>query len=238
MKIKVINPDFGMTNKELRTRENLLSKVCRYDTIISMDCLTNTQVTIDSATDVAIASSEIIKMAIKAEKEGYDAIVLYCMSDPAITACRESVNIPVVGGGQASIAVANTLGYRFSMLTTGKNRIPEKREFIRTTGIDMSRLASIRSVDISYEQIFSEPEKTISKLVDCSRLCIEEDNADVIILGCLSFAGMAKKVSDLSGIQVVDPAFTAVVMAELLIAQGLQHSKIAYPFPPKDPHIL
>ncbi|MCR4436040.1 MAG: aspartate/glutamate racemase family protein [Clostridiales bacterium] len=232
MKIKIINPDFGMTDEELRARENMIAAVSRPDTVLSMDCLRDTQVTIDSAKDIALASAEIVRMAIKAESEGYDAVVLYCMSDPAITACREVVKIPVVGGGQASIAVACTLGYSFSMIIPSGKRIPEKREFIRATGVDLSRLASIRSVDICYSEIFSEPEKTISALVDSAKLCVQQDHAEVIVLGCLSFAGMAKKVSDALGVPVVDPAFTAVAMAELLVSQGLGHSKISYPFPP------
>ena len=48
MKLKFINPDAGMTSEQLRYREKLLSQAARPDTIIHMDCLTDTQVWIDS----------------------------------------------------------------------------------------------------------------------------------------------------------------------------------------------
>lgn len=231
MRIKIINPDAGMTREELNQREKMLKNIAREDTIISMDCLTETNVCIDSLLDVAIASSEIVKRAIQAEKDGFDAVGLYCLSDPGIDACREMLNIPVIGGGQAAFQVACGLGYNFSLLTTSNRRIPQKKEFVRTTGVDISRLASIRSVDMVMESIRENIDFTISKLVEVSNECIKKDNAQVIILGCLSFAGLGKCISEKIGIPVVDPAFSLINMIELCYMQGLSHSKLSYPKP-------
>lgn len=231
MRIKIINPDAGMTREELEQREKMLMSIARRDTVISMDCLTETNVCIDSLVDVSIASSEIVKRAIQAEKDGFDAVGIYCLSDPGIDACREMLTIPVLGGGQVAFQVACGLGYNFSLLTTSDRRIPQKKEFIRTTGIDISRLASIRSVNMHMENIRENLDFTISKLVEASKECIEKDKAEVIILGCLSFAGLGKLVSDKIGVPVIDPAFSLVNMIELLHAQGLSHSKLSYPKP-------
>lgn len=232
MKLKIINPDAVMTREQMDEREKLLKKIARNDTVISMDCPHNNNICIDSLTDVALSSGEIIKMAAEAEKEGYDAVGIYCLSDPAISACRELLKIPVLGGGQTAFQVACGLGYSFSLITTSNNRIPEKREFIRTTGVEPSRLCSIRSIDTPLSDIRKDREKTIKSIIHAAEKCAD-DGAEVIILGCLSFIGMGKEVSEAIGLPVVDPAFALVNMAELLYSQGLTHSKRSYPFPPK-----
>ena len=73
----------------------------------------------------------------------------------------------------------------------------------------------------------------VKKLAQTCRRCAEEDGADTVILGCLSFAGLGAQVSALAGLPVIDPAFTLVGTAELLVRQGLCHSKLAYPLPPR-----
>ena len=232
MKIKVINPDFGMEPETLRSRERMLSEVARPDTIISMDCITGATVSIDSALDVVISGAEVVKRTIQAERDGYDAVILYCLSDPAIVASRESVKIPVIGAGQVSMLVAASLGYRFSILTTSKQRVPEKEESVRYSGVDFTRLASIRSVDIPGDDPRKDIPKTIQLLIEEGTICKEKDRAQVLILGCLSFAGMGPDLAESIGLPVVDPAFAAINMAELLYAQKLSHSKVAYPYPP------
>lgn len=66
-------------------------------------------------------------MAVRAESEGYDAVVLYCFSDPAVDACREVVSIPVVGGGQASCLLAPLVGRQAGLLLADTTRYAEKQ---------------------------------------------------------------------------------------------------------------
>ena len=232
MRIKVINPDAGMTFDTLRAREKMLSVIARPDTIIDMECLRDTQVTIDSALDVVLAGSEIVKMALQAERDGFEAIVIYCLSDPALAACREAVRIPVIGAGQVSMLVACSLGYRFSLLTTSKQRTPEKEESVRYSGVDLTRLVSVRSIDSPLTDLRQDIQGTIGLLAEVGSKCVQEDGAQVLILGCLSFAGMGPEIRTAVGVPVVDPAFAAINMAELLHNQQLSHSKKAYPCPP------
>lgn len=110
MKIFIINPDFGVTPEQMAARCHLLSVHVGPDVELHMECLVENHIEIDSALDAALAAPEIIKMAVRAESEGYDAVVLYCFSDPAVDACREVVSIPVVGGGQASCLLAPLVG--------------------------------------------------------------------------------------------------------------------------------
>lgn len=233
MKLKIINPDYGLSEEEIKSRVVILQKVARPDTIISMECPTNNNIYIDSQLDVAIDSNEIIQMALRAERQGYDAIGIYCFSDPAIEACREMLTIPVLGGGQTSILTAALLGNSFSIITTGKQRISQKKEFVRTTGVDYTRLCSVRSIEYSMVEAEREDvDRKVDALTKVGEKCVE-DGADVVILGCLSFVGIADKISERIGVPVVDPAFTLIPMAELMVTSHITHSKKSYPFPPK-----
>ncbi len=233
MKIKIINPDFGMTREQLDKRVHILNKIARKDTFLSMECLNKSLVVIDSMLDVSLAAPEIIEMAIKAEAEGYDAVILYCFSDPAIEACREKLSIPVIGAGKSSILTACEVGYTFSLIVTQESRIPEKKMFVNSLGIEMNRLASIRHVDLSYDTIEKDRKKTLHQLYEVSKKCMDSDGAEVIVLGCLTFLGIAEELSKEIGIPVIDPGYNGVCAAESLVIQGLSHSKKTYPLPIK-----
>ncbi len=234
MKILVIGTDSGSSDEHLRARKSLLLQAASPGTEIIVDCQRETQVYVDSCVDVVITGPETLKRAVQAERDGFDAVCLFCGSDPAYDACRELLHIPVIGAAHASFATAMCLGYRYSFITTSKRRIPQKMEFIRSCGIDMSRLASVRSIlyDHGAEDTVARRESTVRQLADVCRVCADEDGADVAVLGCLAFAGMAAEVGALAGMAVVDPAFAMIAMAEALVRQGVSHSKLAYPTPP------
>lgn len=231
MRIKIINPDYGMTAQELAQRVEILSAVVRPDTMLDMVCLEKHQVVIDSALDVIAAGPEIIGLAKQAEREGYDAVVLYCFSDPALTACREALTIPVVGAGQCALLAAINLGYHVGLLTTGAARIPEKKMFVYQTGVAPERLAAVVSIDMDMAKLHEDEALTLERLCAAGAEALNK-GAQVLVLGCLSFLGWADAISERLHVPVIDPAKIAVATAEMLAVQKLSMSKLAYPKPP------
>ena len=57
---------------------------------------------------------------VQAERDGFDAVIIYCGDDPAVGAARELVDIPVIGPGKVAKMIALDLSYRFSILTVLK----------------------------------------------------------------------------------------------------------------------
>lgn len=76
-----------------------------------------------------------MKESIRAEKEGYDAIVIYCFSDVGIDAIRENVRIPVIGPGETSLAAASMICNRFTVLTSESINIPRTYRRLMRNGI-------------------------------------------------------------------------------------------------------
>ena len=231
MRIRIINPDSGISGEGLRFRCERLKPFVRPDTELSMVCPRKGNLCIDSQLDVALDAPEIVELALAAQAEGVDAVCLYCFSDPGFDACREALHIPVIGGAQSSVLLAAQLANSFSVLTTSARRASQKKVFVRALGADPSRLASVRGVEI--------PPGTKMERAEMARIlaagvreCVERDGADAVILGCLSFATMGRELTALAGVPVIDPAAVMVTTAEAVIAQGLSHSKASWPYPP------
>ena len=218
-----------MQPQEIESRKNVLQSIANKDS--QVDLKGGTQVpSIESAYEGYLTIPEACKTAIEAVKEGYQALVLGCFSDPGLDAIRELVNIPVVGPGQTSVHVASLLGDRFTILATG----PRRREFSSSRYPALgNKLASIRGIGMSVLDVRQNKQKAIQLLIGEGKKAIEEDGAEVAVLGCLSLA-FHRVDEDLKGhlpIPVVNPIKAAVKAAEMLIDLGLAHSKITYPTP-------
>jgi allantoin racemase len=94
----------------------------------------------------------------------------------------------------------------------------------------VSRFASVRSIDIPVLELDREDEVKEGLGVE-SMKAINEDGADLIILGCTGMIGMAQELQKKLGIPVIDPTAAALKMAESIVDLGLSHSKLVYPKP-------
>lgn len=233
MKIKVIIPNSGMERSTLHDREIMLKEFAMLETEISVDCIDGGPESIESDYDEVLAGPYILSKVQKAAKDGFDAVVIYCGSDPALAAAREIVDIPVVGPGRASVMVALDLGYRFSIITVLDSTITRDEEHVRVKGFDPTRLASVRSIGIPVSNVRDNMGATLDALVKAGQKCIEEDGAQCLVLSCLGMAGLGQRVQKELGIPVLDPAPVAIKYAELLAATNLRQSRLSYPAPPE-----
>ncbi len=214
MKIRIINPDYGERRSDMDERCRWLSQYAAPDTELSMECLTETRVTIDSPADAVLAGPEILRMAERAEAEGCSAVVLYCFSDPAADACRQRLSIPVIGGAQASLVMGALAGRRMGVILTDPARIPEKEQFLRTLGVAPERIAAVDAIPFAGRSVWANREEALRCLIEKGLELKEKAHADVLIPGCLSFLGLGGALSDAVGLPVIDPAVAAVTLAE------------------------
>lgn len=229
MKILIINPDYGMTQEEMALRCRILEEYTAPDTQLAMVCPQNSGVELNSALDVVLAAPEIVQLAADGQNAGFDAVVLYCFSDPVIEACREALRIPVIGGAQASCLAALNVCRSFGVILADEARLPEKKLFLRTLGINPERIGQIAAVNLNGISPWADRETTFKKLLACGQKMMRETHTEAIVLGCLSFLGLAEPLSRVLGIPVIDPAVAAVTTAESIVRQRLFTSKVSYP---------
>lgn len=141
-------------------REEMLSAALSSDAFVSVDCIKRGPDELDCNTDEAFAAAEMVKESIRAEKEGYDAIVIYCFSDVGMDAIRENVRIPVIGPGETSLAAASMLCNRFTVLTSESINIPRTYRRLMRNGIAREKMVSVRALDIPIGELRSNPKAT------------------------------------------------------------------------------
>jgi allantoin racemase len=231
MRIFVINPNTSMSMTD-HMREALIP-IKRADTVLTVVCPDRGPETVESAYDEAHAAPPTLELVRKANEEGYDAVVLACFSDPGLDAAKEISTIPVLGIEEASLHMAAMLGARFTVLTPRRERIPSRREHVHRRGLDHF-LASVRSLDLSVAETDADPAGTKKKIFEMAKRAVEEDGAEVVILGCGGMAGYAAEIEEKLKVRVIDPTFVALKLAEAMADLGLVHSKAGlYSTPPR-----
>jgi allantoin racemase len=92
----------------------------------------------------------------------------------------------------------------------------------------------VRAVNIppDVEALFTGKEQEMfAKLTEEGRKAIEEDGADVILLGSTTMHQAGEYMSAHLPAPVINPGPVAIKMAEVFVQLGLSHSKVAFPPP-------
>ena len=228
MKIKAIMPDKAMDKDTLNQREVMLAKVLTADVEISVDCIKSGPDELDCSTDEAFAAAEMVKEGVRAEKEGYQAIVIYCFSDIGLEAIRENVSIPVIGPGETALAIAGMLCDRFAVITTERKNMPRTYRRLMKNGVAREKMNTVKSLDISMEGLRNSPDLVLNCLCDTCKEAVNE-GSDGIILGCLGMAMYSGEVEKRLSVNVFNPALLAVAYAEMSIRANIVHSRANYP---------
>lgn len=222
MKILVINPNSSKSVTDHIRSE--LMRIKRVDTEVTVVNPDHGPVSIESAYDETLAAYHTMDLVKKANAEGYDAIVLACFSDPGLDAAKEISDIPVVGIEEATLHMAAMLGHRFSIMTGMRRRIPTREWHVKLRGVESS-YASSPSLDMPVLEMDANPEKAKKRILELARKCVEEDRAEVIVLGCAGLAGYAEDIERELGAVVLDPTSVAFKVAEAMADLKLRHSK-------------
>jgi allantoin racemase len=186
--------------------------------------------TVESFYDDEIAAPFVVDRALEAEKNGYSGVIVDCFNDPGLEGAREACNIPVVGAGESSILLALSLGDAFSIISTSTEtyvrKMPTKR--ILKLGIE-KRFASIRGIGVPVHGIPKANADAFIELISKAGMkAVEEDGADVLILGCTGLGGLAKSVSEVVGVPVVDPVQASIGLLYTLLKYGYMQSRKTY----------
>jgi allantoin racemase len=189
--------------------------------------------TMDSAYESTLADAFVLDAGASAEADGYDAVCSFSMSDSGVAALRSRLSIPVVGAGQAALALAAQIGQRFSVITMWE---PWRRHVLENAaryGL-AAQLASVRHINIrpnTQELLAGKEHLVFSALVEAANAAITDDGADVIVLGSTTMYQAHAHLATALSCPVVSPGLAAYKACETLLDLGLTHSKLAYPSP-------
>ncbi|MGI6425682.1 MAG: aspartate/glutamate racemase family protein [Tepidanaerobacteraceae bacterium] len=179
---------------------------------------------------------DIIHLVKKAEKEGYDGAVIGCFYDPGLFQAREITNIVVTGPGEASMSLASTLGYKFSILAGRQKWVPIIMENVQKYGYK-DKVASVKTLELGVEDFYKDLSHTKDMIKQMGKEAIDNDGAEVVILGCTMQFGLYRELQEYLDVPVIDPIAAALKQCEFLIDMknsfGWGHSKkCLYQSPP------
>lgn len=232
-RIKIIIPipvdEDGVLNRQAQLPEELI----RSGYEVEFVAVKNGASLGDSYYDTMLMDMFVFEAGLKAEEEGYDAICIDTVSDSGLYALRSRLNIPVLAPGQMAFHTACMLGHKFSIITMWDEWFHLYKTTLTDYGLQ-EKLTSIRSIktrpDLS-ELLAGKEEVIFEKLEQESLKAIEEDSADVIVLGSTTMHQSYEYLKERLPVPVVNPGLIMYKYCEVFLELGLIHSKKAFPTP-------
>ena len=230
MRIKYIVPfpfdEVGLANRAAQLPEELRTPGVSYEFVPVKNSCKNA----DSAYEWLLLDAYIAEAGLKSEEEGFDAVVMDTVSDSGLAALRSRLSIPVLGPGLVQQHVAAMLGKRFTILTMWERWRPLYEKTMAEYGT-AHYSASIRSIGKrpDQEQLLAGREEIVFEALEReARAAIEEDHADVILLGSTTMHQSVEHLRSRLDVPVINPGPLTIKLAELFVTLGLTHSKQAF----------
>jgi len=183
--------------------------------------------------DRMVTELAYVEAGIRAEEEGYDAVMIGPVADYGMRQLRSVTTIPVIGAGQASMQIAAGLGRRFAIVTIWPEVLrPAYERQLDDYGFasHCSGLYFVTGNDelpgmLETGGIHSLGTPRGAGLLDrveatCRRA--KAEGAEVIVLGCTCMSAAGDVLADrLDGLIVIDPLQAGYKFAEMLLGLGI-----------------
>ena len=226
--ICVITPIISKGFRDHSQLESATPTKCNVTTI-TLEC---GPASIESAIDEVLAAPGVVDAACRAEADGFDAIVIDCMLDPALEAAREAVTIPVIGAGEAGLKAAAKFG-DFSVVTVLQRQEPAFQRLAKQYGV-AGNMRSVEGIGVSVLDLERTRDTSIKATIRGAKTVRDRDGANAIVFGCTGMLGYAAPTAnalDWPVGRVIDPLTNAINTAFLSATAGAITDKVAYPYP-------
>jgi allantoin racemase len=175
----------------------------------------------------------VAEVAIKAEANGYDAVVPFGTLDAGIELARNLVKIPVVGAGQSVMHLGAQLSNRLGVVAYEDKSIPFMRKQIHVWRV-ADYVVGIRGIGIPLPESSKNRESMRSRFIEVARYLIDQCDAEVIVPMGVTMIPVQYSPQEMEkelGVPVMNALKTSIQTAEMLVRMGLTHSVRTYPRP-------
>ncbi len=187
----------------------------------------------DSYHDALLMDFSVMEAGLEAQREGYAAVCIDTVSDSALYPLRSRLDIPVFGPGGLGYYAACMLGQKFSIISMWDKWYHFYKKNLNEYKL-WDRLASMRNIDTrpDLKELLAGKEEVIFKKLEQESLrAIEEDGADVIVLGSTTMHQSHAYLAERLPVPVINPGLVMYKFCEAMLAMNLSHSKRAFPQP-------
>src|SRR5438045_9798604 len=102
---------------EVVRRRDFLRQCAALTVNVDVRSLGEGPASIESAWEAALVVPALCEAVVRAQAEGFSAVIVGCFSDPGLDALRELTAIPIVGPGAAALHLGAPLGTRFPIIS-------------------------------------------------------------------------------------------------------------------------
>jgi allantoin racemase len=183
-----------------------------------------------------LSQGMVYPQVVNAEKEGFDAVILICCTDPLLSQIRTAVDLPVVGLSEAALHMANMMATKFGYITFTRQTAFDTEGMIDRYGLRQKcvGVATMPELETNWlPDTLRKPPATVKRTIDHLTVPAREliaKGAEAIVIGCgLSNAWLGSLATldilqeeypggfwEIDGVPIVDVFGAATKTAELL----------------------
>lgn len=225
LKLNIINPN---TSKEMTDLiRDIAQRVALPGTEIRCVSPGAGPSAVESCLDDAIAAIGVAEQIRAGHQTNADAHIIACFGDPGLDAARELVSGPVLGIAQAAFQTAQMLADRFAVITSVPKATTVTRHLLHKYGAE-KHCAGVWALNIPVLELEKDSQHTFSALREMALVCMNNHEADAIVLGCAGLTDLAEQLSQELGVPVIDGVSVAIGMAEMLVHRRFSTSSRGY----------
>ena len=185
----------------------------------------------NSQVNSLLAGPLVAEIAVKAEADGYDAIVPFVTLDAGVELSRNLVRIPIVGAGQSVMHLAVQLSNRLGVIAYEEKSIPFMRKQMHAWRVADSVVA-MRSVQVPLMESTKNRDAIRERFIRFAREMIEDHDVEIIVPMGVTMVPVQYAPEEFEkelGVPVMDALKTSIQTAEMMVRMGLTHSTRTYP---------
>jgi len=122
----------------------------------------------------------VAEIAVKAEADGFNAVVPFGTLDAGVELARNLINIPIVGAGQSVLHLGAQLSSRLGVIAYEDKSIPFMRKQMHAWRV-ADCVVGIRGIGIPLPESTKNREAMRSRFIDSARELIDKYDAEVIV---------------------------------------------------------
>ena len=175
----------------------------------------------------------LVKKAIEAEQQGFDAVMQSNTFDPGVEASRLAVRIPVIGLLRASLHFTASICDRFGIIVPLETHLPHTMRLVQAYGMS-SFVCGFKTVGL-YDtgDLSGYHDVVIERSVAVGRELVQQGAQAIIPLGgkIYPYVVTPEELEPEIGVPIVNTKAVGVSYAELMVRSKISHSAKAYPCP-------
>ncbi len=218
MRILFINPNTSEAMAEVMASE--ARRIAAPHTRIDVCSASFGSDYISTRGEAAVAGHAVLS-ALAGNFDDHDVVIVGAFIVPAVTtAAKEMCPVPLIATGEAGLAAASLVGQSIAILSIGAPARGMTEEVVAATGF-ADRVVSIRDIGLTGTELTADQPRADAAAITLARAAVEEDLADVVVLGAGSMEGMAARIQPEVPVPVISPVTASVCMAEMIHRLGL-----------------